>query len=123
MAPSRPLVNQQMAACNDIMKIPEDDTILLEGGVYPERRTALWQNSRLIFCTPQVALNDLKEGRLDAKSIVCIVIDEAHKATVGFAYTTFIQLLSTFSQHHHILALSATPGTDLRKIQTVRTIV
>lgn len=119
MAPSRPLVSQQMSACADIMCIPTEVTAHLEGGVNPERRAGLWQSSRVIFCTPQTAVNDLKEGRFDPKSIVCLVIDEAHKATAGYAYTHFVELLSQQSQHCHILALSATPGTDVRKIQNV----
>ena len=119
MAPTRPLVNQQMKACSDIMCLPSEDTTYLEGSISPERRIALWSENRVIFCTPQTAYNDLKEQRIDPNSIVCVVIDEAHKATGGYAYTMFMELLSQYHEQFRVLALSATPGSDVKKIQNV----
>lgn len=119
MAPTRPLVNQQLQACCDIMCIQKEDTICLEGSISAERRTSLWRQAKLIFCTPQTALNDLVESRINPKQIVCVVIDEAHKATTNYAYTQFISLLSQYSSHFRVLALSATPGADIKRIQQV----
>lgn len=120
MAPTRPLVNQQMAACLDIMHIPSEHVTHLEGSISAERRTALWREHRVIFCTPQTAVNDLKEGRLNPRSVVCVVIDEAHKATGGYAYATFMDEIWKIHRKFRVLALSATPGTDIKKIESVR---
>lgn len=79
----------------------------------------VWKTKSVIFCTPQVAVNDLKAGRLEGARIVCVVIDEAHKATGGYAYTTFIEELSAIKEDFRVTALSATPGTDISKIQNV----
>lgn len=122
MAPTRPLVSQQMSACRDIMSLPMEDTTHLEGSIAPERRAQLWKEHRVIFCTPQTAYNDLKDLKIDPHSIVCVVIDEAHKATGGYAYTNFIELLSQYQSQYRVLALSATPGSDVKKIQNVSTL-
>lgn len=119
MAPTRPLVNQQMKACSDIMCLPEEHTTHLEGSISADKRNALWEDHRVIFCTPQTAHNDLKNHKVDSQSIVCIVVDEAHKATGDYAYTKFVEELYYRNKQFRLLALSATPGVDVRKIQLV----
>jgi ERCC4-related helicase len=54
MAPTRPLVNQQIEACHKIVGIPQSDTAELTGKLPPEERRVIWQEKRLIFATPQV---------------------------------------------------------------------
>jgi Fanconi anemia group M protein len=103
------------------MHIQLEHVTHLEGSIPAEKRKDLWSEHRVIFCTPQTAFNDLQSGRLSAESIVCVVIDEAHKATGSYAYTSFMNLLASGGSKFRVLALSATPGSDLRKIQEVRT--
>lgn len=43
----------------------------------------------------------------------------AHRATKNHAYVTCIQALDARRARYRILALSATPGTDLNKVQDV----
>lgn len=90
LAPTKPLVTQQVSACYNIVGIPEEKTAMLEGSVNAERRDTLWKERSIFFCTPQTFENDLKDYNCDAKSIVCVVIDEAHKATEGYAYTNVV---------------------------------
>ena len=47
----------------------------------PIMREEEWATKRVFFATPQTVDNDLKRGVVDPKSIACIVIDEAHRAT------------------------------------------
>lgn len=43
--------------------------------------------ARLFFCTPQTFENDLREGVVDGRRVVCVVFDEAHHAAgTGYAY-------------------------------------
>lgn len=119
LAPSKPLVQQQLAACHNVMGIPEVHTAHLEGSVAAERRRLLWDSRRVFFCTPQTLLNDLQGGRCDPAAIVCLVVDEAHKATDNYAYTTAVGEISAVSDRFRVLALSATPGSDARRIQNV----
>ena len=90
-----------------------------EGSTHANKRELIYQQKRMFFCTPQTLLNDLQSLKCSAYSIVCIVIDEAHRATTNYAYTTAIQEISNKSNNFRILALSATPGSDIRKVQNV----
>lgn len=120
LAPTKPLVNQQVEACFKITGVSETDTGQLEGTVKSEERERLWKNKRLLFCTPQTFNNDLEKDICDPLSIVCVVFDEAHKAsTDAYAYAQVIQKLSKASSKFRVLGLSATPGSDLKKIQSV----
>ena len=120
MAPTKPLVAQQLKACYEIMGIPETETAHLDGEMKQDKRALLWQSKRVFFCTAQTFHNDLEEEVCDPRRVVCVVVDEAHKAnTTGFAYAKVVGILSSYSNHFRILALSATPGSDARAIQHV----
>lgn len=81
MAPSRPLVAQQISACHGIVGIPLKDAVELTGKDAPERRAEAWHKRRVFYCTPQTVKNDLFKGRLDPSDVILMVIDEAHRAT------------------------------------------
>ena len=117
-APTRPLVAQQIKACLGITGIPQDQTaILLDKS--RKNREEIWEEKRVFFTTPQVVENDLKRGVLHPKDIITIVIDEAHRATGSYAYTNIIKFVSRFNTSYRVLALTATPGTDLIGVQEV----
>ena len=93
-APTRPLVRQQIEACYNIMGVPEVDTAEISGNVRPADRQRLWRSRRLFFCTPQAFLKDIESGHCDTRLVVCLVLDEAHKATGKYAYTQVIEQLN-----------------------------
>lgn len=119
MAPTLPLVYQQVKACYNIMGIPQKDTHILTGKMNPEKRTEIWNSKRVFFCTPQTVQKDLEVLRFDASKVVCIVLDEAHKATGDYSYIKIIQLLEAAGARFRILGLSATPGSNIKAIQAV----
>lgn len=117
-APTRPLVAQQIKACLGITGIPQNQTaILLDKS--RKNREQIWEEKRVFFTTPQVVENDLKRGVLHPKDIICIVVDEAHRATGSYAYTNIVKFISRFNTSYRVLALTATPGTDLAGVQEV----
>ncbi|QLQ81616.1 hypothetical protein HG537_0F03770 [Torulaspora globosa] len=117
-APTRPLVAQQIKACLGITGIPQDQTaILLDKS--RKNREQIWNQKRVFFTTPQVVENDLKRGTLHPKEVICIVLDEAHRATGSYAYTNIIKFISRFNTSYRVLALTATPGSDLVGVQEV----
>ncbi|GMM55767.1 3'-5' DNA helicase [Maudiozyma humilis] len=118
MAPTRPLVAQQIKACLGVSGIPSDQTAILLDKTRRNRET-IWQEKRVFFTTPQVVENDLKRGVLDPKNIVCLVVDEAHRATGSYAYTNVVQFINRFNTSYRILALTATPGSTLENVQEV----
>lgn len=85
-APTKPLVTQQIKACYDIMGIPAKDTAEISGNSLPSSRKILWEKRRVFFCTPQTLEHDISSGACDASQIVCIILDETHKARGDYAY-------------------------------------
>ncbi|KAJ2102837.1 3'-5' DNA helicase [Coemansia sp. S142-1] len=117
LAPTKPLVAQQMQACKGMIyailskareqgqltqQLPLGDKWIVEmnGSTPPKSRQALWNSARFVFSTPQILQNDLKLGTLDgdnARRIALLVIDEAHRATGKYAYGESVSALySTF---------------------------
>ncbi|KAH8700671.1 P-loop containing nucleoside triphosphate hydrolase protein, partial [Talaromyces proteolyticus] len=119
VAPTKPLVTQQVTACLGIAGIPHSQTTLLTGNVPPGIRAEEWQTKRIFFMTPQTLINDLKTGIADPKRIVLLVVDEAHRATGGYAYVEVVKFLRRFNQSFRVLALTATPGSTVEAVQTV----
>jgi len=119
MAPTKPLIAQQMEACYGIAGIHRNDTVLMTGETTPGIRAEEWLEKRAFFMTPQTVINDLKTGICDPKRIVLIVVDEAHKATGGYAYTEVVSFLRRFNPSFRVLALTATPGSSVEAVQSI----
>ncbi|KAF1968963.1 P-loop containing nucleoside triphosphate hydrolase protein [Bimuria novae-zelandiae CBS 107.79] len=119
VAPTKPLVAQQIDACFHICGIPRSCTTMLIGGVAPAVRAEEWASKRVFFMTPQTLINDLKHGYADPKKIVLLVADEAHRATGGYAYVEVVSFLRRFNNSFRVLALTATPGADVESVQKV----
>ena len=87
--------------------------------------------------TPQTLINDLATGICDPLDVILIVVgsslhsfhlaitkpthikDEAHKATGSYAYSQVLRFLMAKNPHFRVLALSATPGSDPEKVQSI----
>lgn len=119
VAPTKPLVAQQIEACFHIAGIPRSQTTLLTGEIPPAIRAEEWQEKRVFFMTPQTLSNDLKSGLADPKKIVLLVVDEAHKATGNYAYVEVVRFLQRFTTSFRVLALTATPGSTVESVQKV----
>lgn len=119
MAPTKPLIAQQMEACFGIVGISKRDTVLMTGETAPAVRADEWLEKRVFFMTPQTVINDLKTGICDPKKLVLLVVDEAHKATGGYAYTEVIAFIRRFNSSFRVLALTATPGSTVEAVQAV----
>jgi superfamily II DNA or RNA helicase len=81
MAPTKPLVSQQMEACFKITGLCQLDTVELNGSMSPNIRQAAWKDKRVFFLTPQILQNDLQSRICQAEDFVLLVFDEAHRAT------------------------------------------
>ena len=119
VAPTKPLVSQQVKACFEIAGIPRSATTMLTGGTSPGLRAEDWQSKRVFFMTPQTLINDLKTGICDPKRLVLLVVDEAHRATGGYAYVEVVKFVKRFNTSFRVLALTATPGASIESVQEV----
>ncbi|CAG0894669.1 unnamed protein product [Cyprideis torosa] len=119
MAHTRPLVAQQIEACFNIMGIPQSESAEITGSWLVKLRQQAWKDKRVFFVTPQVLNNDVTRGTFDAASIKCLVIDEAHKALKRHAYCEVVKKIREKTENFRILALSATPGSELKSVTEV----
>lgn len=118
MAPTRPLVAQQIKACCGISGIPSSKVaILLDKS--RKKRNEIWDSKNVFFTTPQVVENDLASGIIDPKSVVLLVIDEAHRAKGNYSYNNVVKFLKRFNNSYRILALTATPASDVEGVQEI----
>ena len=121
LAPTKPLVHQQVSAVRHSTGLPLAAFAELTGAMKSETRAKAWRESRLLFLTPQTLVNDMQNDICPAHEIVCIVVDEAHKASGNHAYTQAVAMLTRRSGGFRVLALSATPGQTIDRIQEVVT--
>ncbi|KAG7191833.1 3'-5' DNA helicase [Scheffersomyces spartinae] len=118
MAPTRPLVAQQIKACCGIMGISQDRIgIMLDKLI--RNRTPVWTDKQIIFTTPQIVENDL--NKIDVYRISLVVVDEAHRTRGNYSYNKVCSLLMDKFNHYkfRVLALTATPGSNLDDIQSI----
>ena len=119
LAPTRPLVTQQIKACHYIAGIPQNDCIELTGGTPAKLRSVGWLTKRVIYSTPQTVERDLAKGRLDPRDVTCIVVDEAHRASGDYSYCGVVRYMMCRNPHFRVLALTATPGSRGEAVQEV----
>lgn len=118
MAPTKPLVAQQIKNCCGTIGISSSQVaILLDKS--KSNREEIWNSKKVFFTTPQVVENDLSNGFVDPKLIVLLVIDEAHRARGNYAYNNVVKFLNRFNRSYRILALTATPASDLEGLHEI----
>ena len=121
LAPTRPLVNQHWKSFVSYIRLPNDQTAVVTGKIPPYARTIVWNNDaiRLVFSTPEVVRNDIKEKRVSLENFFLIVFDEAHRAVKDYAYTFIADQYVRHCSFPLILGLTASPGSEKNKIQEI----
>lgn len=118
MAPTKPLVAQQIKACCTIAGIHTSDVAVLLDKTR-KNREAVWAENQVFFTTPQVVENDLVRGLVHPKTVALLVIDEAHRAKGNYAYNNVVKFLNRFNRSFRILALTATPASTVEGVQEI----
>jgi ERCC4-related helicase len=121
MAPTKPLVAQHMSSFFSVLNVPEDGIAVVTGKNLPSTRMVIWNRKeiRLVFATPEVVKNDLAENRLSLSEFSLLVFDEAHRAVKDYAYTSIAMDYVQQSSHPVILAMTASPGSEKRRMEEV----
>jgi len=121
MAPTKPLVAQHTSSFFSALRMPEDCIGVVTGKNLPQTRTVVWNGKeiRLVLATPEVVKNDLAENRLSLDEFSLLVFDEAHRAVKDYAYTSIARYYIQQSSHPMILAMTASPGSENKRVQEV----
>jgi len=118
LAPTKPLCEQHLNSFKDHLDIPEEKIVLFTGEIKPEKRAELWNEAKIIISTPQGLENDIINNRIRLKEVSLLIFDEAHHATGEYSYVWIAEQYdkTAFSR---ILALTASPGSDMEKVKEV----
>ncbi len=119
LAPTKPLAEQHLRTFKEHLAIPEEQMIVLTGETSPKERPELWRNARCIFCTPQGLENDVVANTIDLSQVSLLAIDEAHRATGEYSYVFIAKQYNKKASYPRILALTASPGSELEHIEEV----
>ena len=119
IGPTRPLIEQYMSVFKEHFEIDESDIAVFTGMVSPEKRAELWKKSKIIFSTPQGLENDIISRKINLEEVCLLGVDEAHRAVGDYAYVFVAKQFMKLSRFPRIIALTASPGSDMDKIQEV----
>ena len=119
LAPTKPLVEQHYTTFKKHLDLKDEDFALFTGTVKPETRQELWNRSKIIISTPQGLENDIISRRINLEQVSLTIFDEAHRATGEYSYVWVSKQYNQTARFPRVLALTASPGSDLEKITEV----
>ncbi len=121
LAPTKPLCEQHVETFRRHLDVDESLVVLFTGSVSPTKRAALWKTARIIVSTPQGLENDIINERISFAEVSLLIFDEAHHGVGQYAYVWIAQKYLELSRNPRVLALTASPGSDMETISTVCT--
>lgn len=112
LAPTKPLVEQHYETFSELLVDTKIGT--MNGNMAPKKRNSVIEDNDVIVCTPQVVANDLENERYGLSDFGLVIYDEAHRAVGNYAYVTVAAYYNGLN-----LGMTASPGSDMNKIQEV----
>lgn len=119
IGPTKPLIDQYLSVFKEHFEISEDKMAVFTGMVKPEKRAELWKTAAIIFSTPQGLENDVIGNKINLEDVSLLGVDEAHRATGDYAYVWLAGQYVKRAKYPRILALTASPGSELEKIEEI----
>ncbi|MEK6957557.1 MAG: DEAD/DEAH box helicase [archaeon] len=119
VAPTKPLAVQHEKSFKKFLNIPENEITVLTGALSPEKRRKIFESAKLISATPQSIQNDMVSGDIKLGDFGLVVFDECHRATGNYSYVFIAEQYMKQCKEPLILALTASPGGEEEKIQSV----
>ena len=123
LAPTKPLVEQHLETMRNHLPWSDEEKkekiSLCTGFIKPEKRVELWKKASIIITTPQGLENDIIGSKLSLENVSLLVIDEAHRAVGEYSYVWLAQQYEKTARWPRILALTASPGDTLEKINEI----
>ncbi len=121
LGPTRPLIKQYFDVFSRHLQVNPDDMAMFTGHVSPEKRELIWKKARIIFSTPQGLENDIINKRISLEEVSLLGIDEAHRAVGDYSYVWLSRQYNEKARYPRVVAMTASPGTELEHIQEVCT--
>lgn len=119
LAPTKPLAEQHFEYFKKHLPELFGDMQLFTGTVKPAQRKKIWQTADIIFSTPQCVANDIKKGLYNLSDVSLLIEDEAHRCIKNYDYNYVAQEYKKQAQNQRILGLTASPGSESKKIKDI----
>lgn len=119
LAPTRPLAEQHLKSFKKFLPELYGEIVLFTGTVKAQERKKIWQTADIIFSTPQCIANDLKKNVYDLSDVTLLIEDEAHRCIKNYDYNFVSKTYQEQAENPQILGLTASPGSDTRKIKEI----
>ncbi|MBU2638990.1 MAG: DEAD/DEAH box helicase [Nanoarchaeota archaeon] len=117
LAPTKPLVSQHMVSFKK--HLADTAMSVMTGEISPEKRELLWNESTIIFSTPQGLSNDIVNNRIKLEEVSCLILDEIHRCTGDYDYVWICEQYSQKAKYARILGLTASPGSTMEQIKEI----
>jgi ERCC4-related helicase len=112
LAPTKPLVLQHSELFRNHLKDADLTFGVLTGETHPDERRVVFEESTLVFATPEVVRNDLAEQRYTLQNVSLVVFDEAHRCVKDYAYTEVAEAYKKQATNQLVLGLTASPRSS-----------
>ncbi len=119
LAPTKPLCEQHVDSFRKHLDMDFEKIVLFTGSIKPDKRAEMWKEAQIIVSTPQGLENDIINKRVNLQDVSALVFDEAHHATGEYSYVWIAKHYDEKVTNSRILALTASPGSDLEKVKEV----
>jgi Fanconi anemia group M protein len=120
LAPTKPLVMQHVKTFVEYTTIEPETIRPITGEIPADKRLDEWNAGQVCIMTPQTFENDVKAGALPLEDVSLVIMDEAHRAVGDYAYTWIAKAYMERAEHPHLLAMTASPGASIEKINEIR---
>jgi len=118
VAPTKPLCDQHFSYFST--HLPYTVVRILTGELPAHERLKEWNDAQVVIATPQTLENDIRNNVYDFRQASVLVVDEAHRAVGGYAYTYLAAAFQSTSEDPLILGMTASPGGNEEKIAGIR---
>ena len=124
LAPTRALLVQHHELFSEKLAIGKENIHIVDGGMEPQKRKEFYATlatsaPAVLFMTPQTLDNDLQHDAFPRHNLACLVLDEAHHATLDHPYVLIYNDLVRHGFKPRILAMTASPGETEEEIGTL----
>ncbi len=119
LAPTRPLVVQHSTFLKSVLKLDPALIQTFTGTVLPDKRKKLWEDARIVVCTPQIIENDLLSRRITLSDVSLLIFDECHRAVGNYSYVYIAEKYAEQAREPRVLGMTASPGSERDKIMEI----